>query len=56
MLEQVDGLGVDLEGILILQEVEVEELTAHVAECITNGYETSHLPTTPVIVVVARVI
>jgi hypothetical protein len=54
MLEQADGLGVDLEGILVLQEVEVEELRAHVAECLTNGCEMSHLLTTSVIVVVAR--
>jgi len=42
-------------GILVLQEVEVEELTAHVAECITNGYGISHRPTAPAVVVVAPV-
>ena len=39
MLEQVANLRVDLEGILVLKEVKLEELTARVSECNTNGYD-----------------
>jgi len=44
MLEQVSGLGVDLEGILGIEEVRVEERVGHVRECMTNDYARLALP------------
>lgn len=37
MFEQVRGLSVDLEGVLIVEKIRVESLT-HASKCITNGY------------------
>jgi hypothetical protein len=39
MFEQVRGLSVDLERILIIELLQVEQLIGHRAHCITNGYE-----------------
>jgi len=50
-LEQVGGLRIDLERILVLKEIKVEELTAHVSECNTNGYEMSCRPAAAVVLV-----
>jgi hypothetical protein len=39
MFEQVRGLSVDLERILIIELLQGEQLIGHLAHCITNGYE-----------------
>lgn len=38
VFEQVRGLSIDLEGVCIVQLIEIEQLT-HITECNTNGYE-----------------
>ena|ERR1039458_9873207 len=38
MLEQVCGLSVDLEGVLVVEEVEVKSLLPAPEDCITNEY------------------
>lgn len=38
MLEQVRGLGIDLERVLLIEQARVEPLTVHKVECITNDY------------------
>ena len=37
MLEQVRGLGVDLKRVFLIQQVQIEPLTA-LDDCITNDY------------------
>ena len=39
MLEQVGGLGVDLERVLIVKQIEIEPVVRHLVHCNTNGYE-----------------
>jgi hypothetical protein len=49
MLEQVSGLGVDLEGILGIEEVRVEQRADHVCERMTNDYARSALPSSKLV-------
>ncbi len=39
MLEQVRGLGVDFERVLVVEKVRIEPLARHCCKCITNEYE-----------------
>jgi hypothetical protein len=38
MFEQVCGLSVDLEGVLVVEQVRIESLNRHLSKCITTGY------------------
>ena len=39
VFEQVGGLGVDLERVLVVEQIEIEPVVRHSGNCITNGYE-----------------
>jgi hypothetical protein len=39
VFEQVGGLGVDLERVLVVEQIEIEPVVRHSGDCNTNGYE-----------------
>ena len=43
VLEQMGGLGVDLEGVLVVEEVGIQPPVTHTRHCNTNEYATSRL-------------
>jgi len=39
VFEQVGGLGIDLERVLVVEQIEIEPVVRHSGNCITNGYD-----------------